>query len=188
MKQLKRHRRRLGPQGGERFGPQPEVLEDLLRHIGLLDAGDEPHRAHNNENTSGHRHRRPASAARPNPGDTATAPTSTSSTSATLPATTGAVTSATPAARRVVQRHQWSTVAGGRPWRAGGSSVRRRRRCGVPAASQRDQKPERADSRSSSLYLYLYLMPTVRTARPALDRLPLALSIRCWQLMCPAYW
>ena len=45
MKQLKRHRRRLGPQGGERFGPQPEVLEDLLRHIGLLDAGDEPHLA-----------------------------------------------------------------------------------------------------------------------------------------------
>ena len=37
--------RRLGPQGGERFGPQPEVLEDTLRHIGLLDAGDEPHRA-----------------------------------------------------------------------------------------------------------------------------------------------
>jgi len=31
MKQVKRHRRRLGPQGGERFGPQPEVLEDLLR-------------------------------------------------------------------------------------------------------------------------------------------------------------
>jgi hypothetical protein len=43
--QLKRYRRRLGPQGRERFSPQPEVPEDLLRHIGLLDAGDEPHLA-----------------------------------------------------------------------------------------------------------------------------------------------
>jgi hypothetical protein len=27
------------------FGPQAEVLEDTLRHIALLDAGDEPHLA-----------------------------------------------------------------------------------------------------------------------------------------------
>ena len=72
--------------------------------------------SHNNENTSGHRRRRPASATRPNPGDTSTAPTSTSATTAT---------SATPAARRVVQRHHWSTLAGERPCRAGGSSARR---------------------------------------------------------------
>ena len=45
MKQLEGDRRCLGPQGGERLSPQPEVLEDLLRHIGLLDAGDEPHLA-----------------------------------------------------------------------------------------------------------------------------------------------
>ncbi len=32
-----------GPQGGELLSPQPELLEDLPRHIGLLDAGDEPH-------------------------------------------------------------------------------------------------------------------------------------------------
>ena len=37
--------RRLGQQGVERFGPHPEVLEDTPRHIGLLDAGDEPHLA-----------------------------------------------------------------------------------------------------------------------------------------------
>ena len=37
--------RRLGQLGVERFGPHPEVLEDTPRHIGLLDAGDEPHRA-----------------------------------------------------------------------------------------------------------------------------------------------
>ncbi len=67
---------------------------------------------------------RPAKAARPNRGDTSTAPTSTS---AMTGAATGAVTSSTPAARRVVQRHQWSTVAGGRPCRARGSSARRRR-------------------------------------------------------------
>ena len=41
--QLERHRRRLGPQGRERLGPQAEVLEDTLRHVGLLDAGDEAH-------------------------------------------------------------------------------------------------------------------------------------------------
>ena len=41
--QLERHRRRLGPQGREWLGPQAEVLEDTLRHVGLLDAGDEAH-------------------------------------------------------------------------------------------------------------------------------------------------
>jgi hypothetical protein len=44
-KELEGDGRRLGPQGGERFGSQPEVLEDLPRHIGLLDAGDEAHLA-----------------------------------------------------------------------------------------------------------------------------------------------
>jgi hypothetical protein len=43
--QLKRHRRRLGPQGRERLGPQAEMLEDLLRHVGLLDT-DRWNRAH----------------------------------------------------------------------------------------------------------------------------------------------
>ncbi len=44
-KELEGDGRRLGPQGGERFGSQSEVLEDLRRHIGLLDAGDEAHLA-----------------------------------------------------------------------------------------------------------------------------------------------
>ena len=40
-----------------------------------------------------------------------------------LPATTGAGTSATPAARRVVLCHHCSTLAGERPCRAAGASV-----------------------------------------------------------------
>jgi hypothetical protein len=44
-KELEGDGRRLGSEGGERFGSQPEVLEDLPRHIGLLDAGDEAHLA-----------------------------------------------------------------------------------------------------------------------------------------------
>jgi hypothetical protein len=100
------------------------VVEHLPRHLGLLDAGDEPHGPTTTRTLQDIR-RRLASAARPNRGDTSTAPTSTS---ATLPATTGAGTSASAAARRVVQRHHWSTLAtlaGGRPCRAGGSSARR---------------------------------------------------------------
>jgi hypothetical protein len=44
-KEFERDGRCLGPQGGECFGSQPEVLKDLPRHIKLLDAGDEAHLA-----------------------------------------------------------------------------------------------------------------------------------------------
>lgn len=43
--QFKRHRRRLGARRGQRLRRQPEVNEDLLRDVVLLDAGDDSHRA-----------------------------------------------------------------------------------------------------------------------------------------------
>jgi hypothetical protein len=41
--QLERHRRGLGPRRGQRFDGQPQVDEDLLRDVLLLDSGDDPH-------------------------------------------------------------------------------------------------------------------------------------------------